>query len=103
MRYFRANAGRISEIVSRRWDRNAEGMRHEGSRSESEAHIRTLKTRFKDHPPHTVAQAQKEIERLTGIRRSPTQVRQFIKRIGMKIRKVGAIPGKAMDDNKLCE
>ena len=39
MRYFRANAGRISEIVSRRWDRNAEGMRHEGSRSELEAHV----------------------------------------------------------------
>ena len=76
---------------------------YKGHRSELENHVSTLKEWFTDHPPHTVAEAQREIERITGIRRSPTQVRQFLKRIGMKMRKVGAVPGKSMDENKLRE
>lgn len=36
-----------------------------------------------------------KIEELTGIKRSPTQVRVFLKKIGMKCRKVGVMPSKA--------
>ena len=36
-----------------------------------------------------------KIEELTGIRRSENRVREFLKRIGMKRRKVGMIPAKA--------
>nr|VFJ75201.1 MAG: Transposase [Candidatus Kentron sp. FM]VFJ75251.1 MAG: Transposase [Candidatus Kentron sp. FM]VFK21617.1 MAG: Transposase [Candidatus Kentron sp. FM] len=76
---------------------------YKGAPSELEAHRSALEEWFREHPPRTVTEAQNEIERLTGIRRSPTQIREFMKRIGMRIRKTGAPPGKAMDDNKLRE
>ena len=47
------------------------------------------------HPPATVAEAGAKITALTGIERKPTQVRQFLKRLGMAPRKVAAIPAKA--------
>ena len=43
------------------------------------------------------------IEELTGIKRSPTQVREFMKRIGMKTRKNGYVPGKAANPEKIKE
>ena len=46
------------------------------------------------HPPATVAEAAEKIAELTGVRRKPTQVRQFLKRLGMAPRKVAAIPAK---------
>jgi transposase len=36
-----------------------------------------------------------EIERLTGLKRNKERIRQFLKRIGMKCRKVGMVPAKA--------
>ena len=50
---------------------------------------------FRQHPPARVAEAAQRIEQLTGLRRGPTQVRQFLKSLGMKPRKVGQIPAKA--------
>lgn len=47
------------------------------------------------HPPATVAEASEHIFEMTGVRRQPTQVRQFLKRLGMKPRRVAAIPAKA--------
>ena len=35
------------------------------------------------------------LETLTGIRRSPTQVRLFLKQLGLKRLKVGVLPAKA--------
>jgi transposase len=43
----------------------------------------------------TVAEAIMQIESLTGIRRSPTQIRVFLKSMGMRCLKVGSIPAKA--------
>ena len=63
-------------------------------------HMSSLEAHFRTHPPRTVAEAQATIEQLTGIRRSPTQIRAFLKRIGMKVRKVGAMPGRAHDPVK---
>jgi transposase len=63
-------------------------------------HQPTLEAYFRTHPPRTVAEAQATIEQLTGIRRSPTQIRAFLKRIGMQVRKVGAMPGQAHDPVK---
>jgi transposase len=60
----------------------------------------TLEAHFRTLPPRTVAEAQATIERLTGIRRSPTQIRAFLKRIGMHLRKVGTMPGQAHDPLK---
>jgi len=46
-------------------------------------------------PVATVAEACERIETLTGIKRSPTQVRKFMKGLGLKPLKVASIPAKA--------
>ena len=53
-------------------------------RSELVRHAGTIEAYFREHPPATVKEAAATIERLTGIRRSPTQVRQFLKSLGMR-------------------
>jgi transposase len=75
-------------------------FRYAGQPSPLNAHQATLEAHFRAHPPRTVAEAQATIEHLTGIRRSPTQIRAFLKRIGMQLRKVGAIPGRAHTEEK---
>jgi transposase len=74
-------------------------LNFKGSPSELNQHIPSLKA----HPPRTSAEAQSEIERITGIKRSPTQIKAFLKRIGMKPRKVGYVPGKAATPEKMAE
>lgn len=58
-------------------------------------HRTTLETYFRQHPPATVTAAAATIAELTGIVRKPTQVRQFLKSLGMQPRKVGMLPAKA--------
>ena len=67
---------------------------YKGNPSELNAHKDRLKNYFREHPPRNTAEAQAAIEKLTGIKRSPTQTRAFLKRIGMKVRKVGFVPEK---------
>ena len=55
----------------------------------------TLEAHFRDQPVATIKKAQAEIERLTGIKRSPTQVRHFMTQLGLRCRKVGMLPAKA--------
>jgi len=62
--------------------------------SELEAHRTTLEEYFRAHPPATIAAAIEQIERLTQIRRSPTQVRVFLKSMGMRCLKVGSVSVK---------
>jgi transposase len=45
-----------------------------------DAHITSLETYFRDNPPATIKEAQSEIEALTGLKRSETQVREFLKK-----------------------
>ncbi len=63
--------------------------------SELEAHREDLEAYFRAHPPATINEAMAKIEELTGIKRSPTQVRWFLQSLGMKCRKVGMVPAKA--------
>jgi transposase len=63
--------------------------------SDLESHRTTLEAYFEKNPPATVKEAMSEIEALTGINRSETQVRAFMKKIGLKCRKVGMLPAKA--------
>jgi transposase len=63
--------------------------------SELDDYAETLEAHFRQQPPRTAAEAQAVIEKRTGIKRSPTQVREFLHRMGMKFRKVAAIPAKA--------
>jgi transposase len=55
----------------------------------------TIEDYFKSNPPKSITEAMECIEHLTGIKRSPTQVRIFLKAIGMKRLKTGMIPAKA--------
>src|SRR5262249_22570558 len=55
----------------------------------------TLETLFRGQPPTPVAAAAAQIEALTGIKRGPTQTRQFLRKLGMQPRKLGQIPAKA--------
>ena len=43
-------------------------------------HTTSLETYFRDHPPATIKEAQSKIETLTGIKRSETQVAEFLKK-----------------------
>ncbi|MGH2409248.1 MAG: hypothetical protein ACRDGS_02650, partial [Chloroflexota bacterium] len=56
--------------------------------SELAAHAGTLEAYFQAHPCTTLAQPCAAIERLTGIRRSQTPVSCFLKRLGLKRRRV---------------
>lgn len=58
-------------------------------------HKKTIEEYFREHPPATIKEAIAKIEELTGIKRSPTQTRKFLKSIGMRLLKVGVVPSKA--------
>ena len=62
--------------------------------SELEQHRTTLEAYFTEHPPANASQAAAAIEELTGIKRSPTQIRIFLKKLGLKRLKTYAIPAK---------
>ena len=62
--------------------------------SELEKHQGTLETYFKEHPPTTIPEACAKIEELTGVKRHPTQVRIFLKKMGLKRLKTYAVPAK---------
>jgi transposase len=69
-----------------------------GPTGELDEHRATLEEYFRQNPPRSTTHAAGDIERLTGIRRGPTQVRQCLKGLGLKFRKVGMIPAKADAD-----
>ena len=75
-----------------------EQLRHIEARRPRSAlhhHHTTIEGDFQRCPPATVAEAAARIEALTGIARKPTQVRQFLRALGMRPRKVGMLPAKA--------
>jgi transposase len=74
-----------------------------GPSSALDEHATPLEAYFKEHPPRTTAEAQQIIREQTGLERSPTQVQAFMKRLGMKCRKVGYVPGRAANPDKQAE
>lgn len=58
------------------------------------AHRSTLEAYFTEHPPANASQAAAAIATLTGLKRSPTQTRIFLKKLGLKRLKTYAIPAK---------
>jgi transposase len=58
----------------------------------------TIETHVREHPPQTINEAVAMLEALTGIRRSPTQVRLFLTHLGLHRRKVGLLPAKGDPD-----
>ncbi|EDN69274.1 transposase, IS630 family [Beggiatoa sp. PS] len=68
--------------------------------SELNKHTKTIEEYFKTHPPASIKEAMAKIEELTGIKRCETQIRHFLKKIGLKYRKVGMLPSKADVDKQ---
>lgn len=60
--------------------------------SELAFHQDVIRKSFEEQPVRTVAEACQRIFELTGIRRGPTQVRKFMKGMGMRCQRVRAIP-----------
>ncbi len=76
-------------------------LNYKGQPSELNPYADMLKAHFRLHPPRTSGEAQAEIERLTGVKRSPTQIRAFLKRIGLRSRKEGYVLGKNVESEKV--
>jgi transposase len=72
-------------------------------KSQLEPYSARLKELFEKQPPHTVNQAIEIIFEETGVRLKHSACQSFLKKIGMKCRRCGLVPGKAMDDEKQCE
>jgi transposase len=69
-------------------------------KSQLEPYTEQLKELFKNQAPHTVNQAIEMIDKETGVVLKPSACREFLRKIGMKCRRCGVVPGKAMDDDK---
>jgi hypothetical protein len=52
----------------------------QGPASALHEHHASLEASFRAHPPATIKEAQHTIEALTGIKRSETQVREYLKK-----------------------
>ncbi len=61
----------------RRWDPNR-------PESKMVAYRELIREPFEKQPVHTVAEACERIFQLTGLRRGPSQVREFLKGLGLK-------------------
>ncbi len=60
--------------------------------SEMAAYRELIRDSFEKQPARTVAEVGERIFQLTGLRRSPSQVRKFAKDMGLKFQRVRAIP-----------
>jgi transposase len=54
-----------------------------------------LEAEFKARPAPSMKEAAARIEQLTGVRRSPDQVRRYLTKLGLKRLKTGQVPAKA--------
>ena len=68
--------------------------------SQLEPHKQKLKKLFEEQPPHTVNHANDLIFDTTGIRLKHSGCRDLLKKMGLKFRRTGLVPGKALDDKK---
>ena len=53
--------------------------------SQLNAHITSLEAHFRENPPASIKAAQSEIETITGIKRSETQVAEFLKKNSISV------------------
>jgi transposase len=60
--------------------------------SEMAAYRELIRESFEKQPVCTVAEAGERIFQLTGLRRGPSQVRKFLKDLGLKFQRVRVIP-----------
>ncbi len=99
----RVDEDTVTEYVRKYRDGGLPGLLAEHYRKgegQLDAHAERLKKVFENSPPHTVNQALEMIERETGVRLKHSACRAFLRKLGMKCRRCGLVPGKASDDEK---
>jgi transposase len=85
----------VERVVQAFRDRGLDGVRQwnrKGPTSELAAYRDLIRESFEKDPVRTLAEAADRIEKLTGLRRGPTQVRKFMKDLGMTWQCMRAVP-----------
>ena len=67
---------------------------HRKPESQLEPHNERLRALFEKQPPHTVNHAIEMIFEATGVRLKHSACQTFLKKMGMKCRRCGLVPGK---------
>ena len=62
-------------------------------------HTEHLRRVFESEPPHTVNEAIEIIERETGVRFKNSGCRSFLRKLGMRFRRCGLVPGNAFGED----
>lgn len=70
-------------------------LHYRGPTSKLDKHQPKVESSFRQDPPRSVREASVRIKKLTGIKRSASRVRAFLKRMGMSPLATGQIPAKA--------
>lgn len=92
--------GHVSDRTVRRYlDEFEEGglerlleIRWNGRARRLEPYVKTLEAEFLNNPVRTVAEAGSRIKELCGVQLQPTQTRAFLHSLGLRWRKIAAIP-----------
>ena len=85
----------VQRYVAAFRDGGLEGLRRwdvQGPVSDLTDYTRQIRASFEGQPAATIAEACERVERVTGLRREPTQVRKFLKGLGLKWQRVRALP-----------
>lgn len=85
----------VERYVAAYRDGGLEGLRQwdvQGPVSDLATWRNAIRESFEAHPVSTIAEACVRIEELTGLKRGQTQVRKFLKGLGLKWQRVRAIP-----------
>jgi len=99
----RVDEDTVTNAVKKYVEGNLAGLLKEDYRkpeSQLEPYNEQLRALFEKQPPHTVNHAIEIIFEETGVRLKHSACQSFLKKIGMKCRRCGLVPGKAMDDEK---
>jgi len=70
------------------------------NKSQMEQHAQNILVSFEQQPPLSAAEAAERIGEMSGIERSPQQIRAFMKRHGLKFLKCGHVPAKADNEKQ---
>jgi transposase len=85
----------VERVVEAFRDVGLDGLRkwsRKGPTSELASYRDLIRESFEKEPVRSVAEAADRIEKMTGLRRGPTQVRKFMKGMGMKWQCMRAVP-----------
>jgi transposase len=99
----RVDCDTVTEYLRKYRDGGLPGLLAEDYRKPEgllDGHAERLKKVFETSPPHTVNQAIEVIGQETGVRLKPSACRDFMRKLGMRFRRCGLVPGKAPDDER---